>query len=562
MEQDPKARRPPATETGGEPVAPAPTPDPFQRLTLFSYTVEGNAPLYRAVMRLFLEAKERYRIQFRPDQVVAELRRGDLRGELAEGSLERTTVDRATVERALDQLVAWGNLRRSHDTGRVATLEDFRRRHFLYQLTPAGEAAERALGEVIRALETSGSLQRVMLGAILRNLDEVLRQLGSDAPEPERLYEALFNVSEQFKALTENASTFLARLHEAIDQGEVHVEAFRLYKQAVLEYLDSFLDGLKEIAPRIRRRIEEVEARGVDGMVALAARAEEAPEPLGIAGPEEELRNRWRGMSAWFVGEAGGAPTLERLREAARSAIHRILRVLERLHEKRFRRASRAADLVRLAEAFEWLESSPAGVAAEGEGEEAGDGRREEVAHRLFQAAFGLFGARHLGELHEDPDLAPAGESWWRAPPVPVAAALRETGRNASGGRPARIADHSEAKRFLAERHRRERQTRALALTRFADRGPLDLARLSELSMEELRLLLELLDRLLSTGAGPEGVREARSRDGRLQLRLDPPLEPGAEARVASPAGHLTMPAWTLTVRDLTAGRSAREAAG
>lgn len=539
MEHDSKAGRPKPTETGvaSKPTSPTPAPDPYQRLTLFSYTVEANAPLYRAVMRLFLEAKARYRIQFRPDEVAVELRRSGFDTELPDGGLDR----------ALDQLVEWGNLRRSHDSGRVATLEDFRRRHFLYQLTPAGEAAERALGEVIRALETSGSLQRVMLGAILRNLDEVLRQLDAEAPEPERLYEALFNISEQFKALTENASTFLARLHEAIDQGEVHVEAFRLYKQAVIEYLDSFLDELKEIAPRIRHRVEKVAKRGVDDMVALAARAEEAPEPLGIAGPEEELRSQWRGMTAWFVGDGGEAPTVERLREAARSAIHRILRVLERLHEKRFRRASRSADLIRLAEAFEWIEGSPGG---------------EAQAHRLFQAAFGLFSARHLGELHEDPEIAPPGESWWQAPPVPVAEALRETGRNASAGRAARIADHSQAKRFLAERHRRERQARARALVRFADRGPLALAELPPLSMDELRLLLGFLDRLLSTGAGPDGVHEARSRDGRLLLRLDPPLEPTAQARIESPAGWLTMPAWTLTVDDLASGRTAREAAG
>src|SRR5262245_7122220 len=143
--------------------------DPGGRLTLFSYTVESLAPLYRAVMRLFLEAKGRYRIQLRPDDVAAEIRRSGLLAELPEGS----------VDRALDQLVDWGNLRRSHDTGRVATLEDFRRRHFVYQLTAAGEAAERSVGEVLAALERSGSLQRVMLGTILRNLVDIRGELES-----------------------------------------------------------------------------------------------------------------------------------------------------------------------------------------------------------------------------------------------------------------------------------------------------------------------------------------------------------------------------------------------
>jgi len=38
------------------------------RLPIFSYTVEPLAPLYRAVLRLFLDAKGRYRIQFRPEE--------------------------------------------------------------------------------------------------------------------------------------------------------------------------------------------------------------------------------------------------------------------------------------------------------------------------------------------------------------------------------------------------------------------------------------------------------------------------------------------------------------
>jgi len=519
-----------------ETAAPTGAPDPYRRLTLFSYTVESNAPLYRAVMRLFLEAKARYRIQFRPDEVAAELRRAGFELELPEGGLER----------ALDQLVEWGNLRRSHDTGRVTTLEDFRRRHFLYQLTAAGEAAERAVGEVVTALETSGSLQRVMLGAILRNLDHLVRQLDRDAPQPERLFEALFNIAEQFKALTENASTFLARLHEAIDRGEVHVEAFRIYKQAVLEYLDKFLDELKEIAPRIRQRIRQVEGRGVDRMIELAASAEETPEPLGMADPAEMLRRRWQGVTAWFVGAGAEAPTVDKLRAAARGAIHRILLVLERLHEKRFRRVSRAADLVRLATSFERLAATPDG---------------EPRAHRLFQATFGLFGARHLGELHEDPEVAPAGASWWEAPPVPVARSLRETGRMTSPGRAARIVDHSQAKRFLAERHRRERQARAQALTCFADRGPLSLAELPRLGPDEFRLLLELLDRLFSIRPEADGAREARSHDGRLVLRLEPPAAPDQLARVETSAGTLTLPAGTLTVDDLTAGGAASQEA-
>jgi len=509
-------------------VSTARTADTGGRLTLFSYTVESLAPLYRAVMRLFLEAKGRYRIQLRPDEVAAELRRASLLGDLPEGS----------VDRALDQLVDWGNLRRSHDTGRVATLEDFRRRHFIYQLTAAGEAAERAVGEVLAALERSGSLQRVMLGTILRNLLEIRGELESGEPKPERLFELLFNVTEQFRALTENASTFLARLHEAIDQGEVRTETFLIYKQAVLEYLEQFLGELSEISPRITREVQEIEAAGSERLVTLAARADAAPTPLGLQDPAEGLRRKWRGIAAWFVGDGRERATVEHLRSAARGAINRILLVLERLHEKRFRRFSRAADLLRLAGWFDGLDREPGGG---------------ERAHRLFQALFGLFGARHLGGLEEDPDLVRPGMSWWEAPPVPIAPVLRNTGRGNFTGRAAQIVDHSRVKQLLAERHRRDWEAQAAALARFAGRGPLALAGLPPLSPDEFALLLSLLDQLLAAPPAPDGRRATRSRDGRLRLALGP-AAPGALARIETAAGRLVLPAFTLEVE--TAGET------
>ena len=85
---------------------PPPSPPDYDRLRVFSYAVEINAPTYRAI----------------------------------EG--QGLTIPETGLEPALDQLVEWGNLLRAHDTRLVATLSDFYRRHYVYRITPAGEAAE------------------------------------------------------------------------------------------------------------------------------------------------------------------------------------------------------------------------------------------------------------------------------------------------------------------------------------------------------------------------------------------------------------------------------------
>lgn len=519
-------------------------PEPYRsggRLTLFSFTTESLSPVYRAVMEIFYAAKERYQIQLRPEAVEGELRRLGFAGPLA-------------VERALDQLVEWGNLARSHDTERVRTLADFRRRHFVYRLTPAGEASMRAVEAVLEALASSGSLQRVMLGAILRTLGELGDELAAPEPRGDHLYERLVTADGHFRTLTENASTFMARLHEAIETSEVRTEAFLLYKQRVIEYLEEFVSELAEQAPRIAEQVRRVEAAGVEPLVELAAGAARAPsleegDGDGDDGAEDvgaaTLRRRWRGIAAWFVPHAGEPPTSDRLRRAALAAVRRILLVLERLHEKRFRRVNRTADLLHLAAAFDAMEPTEA-----------------DEAHRLFQTAFALYGARHLGGLEEDldPEYDPEVEtatprvapevSWWQAAPVPVPPALRDLGRRAPPGRTGGVVDHSKVKRLLAERDRRRRLAKRRALARFLDRGPLPLAGLPPLEDDELRLLLSFLDRLLST-APRNGVRRARSGDGRLELWLSEPAA-GELATLVTPSGRLTLPAWELEVAEVT----------
>jgi uncharacterized protein (TIGR02677 family) len=177
----------------------------------------------------------------------------------------------------------------------------------------------------------------------------------------------------------------------------------------------------------------------------------------------------------------------------------------------------------------------------------------------LFQSAFGLFGARHLSGLHEDADAVAPGASWWEAPPVPVPPALRATGRNTATGRVGRVVEHAAVKRLLEDRHRRERQARAAALSRFADRGPVALADLPVLTADELAALLGLLARLLAVPCSG-GVRETRSADGLLLLRLREPAG-GERTVVEAETGRLTLPSFVLEVEDAVGISTVRAAA-
>jgi uncharacterized protein (TIGR02677 family) len=95
-------------------------PQPFTHLGV------PNADLYRSLLRTFARARERFIVHLRPEDVAVEL---------------RIDADERLTE-ALEQLVAWGNLRADADTSRVSSVEDFYRERSLYQLTGPGQAAE------------------------------------------------------------------------------------------------------------------------------------------------------------------------------------------------------------------------------------------------------------------------------------------------------------------------------------------------------------------------------------------------------------------------------------
>lgn len=84
----------------------------------------------------------------------------------------------------------------------MSTLADFRRRRFVYRITPAGEAAEAAVAAVVEAMHATGSLQKVMLGAITRGLGRLVAEMGRPDPDAAVAFENLFNVTSQFEALT------------------------------------------------------------------------------------------------------------------------------------------------------------------------------------------------------------------------------------------------------------------------------------------------------------------------------------------------------------------------
>ena len=129
---------------------------------LFRHVSAEKAALYRCIMDVFAAAKRQYRLQLRPDEV------------LAQGGWPDEPPRIEDINAALTQLTAWGNLESQPDTARVSSLSDFYRARFLYRLSRGGEAVEAALAVFVQTLQRRAELQTIALEDIASRLQALL----------------------------------------------------------------------------------------------------------------------------------------------------------------------------------------------------------------------------------------------------------------------------------------------------------------------------------------------------------------------------------------------------
>lgn len=497
----------------------------------FAHLTAPNVDLYRAVMGEFVRAKRRFVVHLRPEDVHEEL-----------------DADLGAVTDALGKLKDWGNLRADPDTSRVTTVEDFHRVRFLYQLTSEGEAAEQALQAFDEALGRRSALQAVALTDIVTQLRALLELARQQEPDPAKVHLLLHGLVGRFSDLADNAQAFMGSLQRSIDLHDVDVDAFRAYKDQLIDYLERFIKDLVTTGAEIAGLVAEIDATGAERLLAMAAgREAEDAAPGTDQDAEVEFergfalwRERWLGLRQWFVSEPQHPSQAKLLRARARAAIPALLQVVSALNERRAGRSDRSADFRTLAR---WFAQAP----------------DEDTMHRLWRAAFGLSSARHLtvdADTLQERDEQPVAPStpWYDAPPLLISPQLRKTGSYERRGKPNKIVVRTEERRILAERAARQAEETELARKRLLTHRPTRLSEVGTLDPAEFRLFLGLLGDALSARGPRQTHVSTTTSDGTLEIRLTA-LDEGV-AEIHTPDGTFHGPDHVIEIIDLTAAES------
>lgn len=483
---------------------------------LFRHVSADKADFYRCIMDVFAAAKRQYRLQLRPDEV------------LAEGAWPGIPPRIEEVNAALAQLTEWGNLESQPDTARVASLVDFYRARLLYRLSHGGEAAEAGLAVFFHTMHRRAELQTVALEDITSRL-QALRKLideasGAEGIDVAKTHEVLRDLVRVFEDLAENAQAFMAGVARSIELQQSEATAVIAYKRRLIDYLERFMGDLVRRSDAIANLIQILSSRVNPIFLQIAAREAKDAAPGSEQDRQDEQmrrwqgwRERWTGLRGWFLSDGAESPQAELLRARARAAIPQLLGAIATINERRSGRSDRSADFRTLAQWFAACET-------------------DSQAHRMGRAAFALHPARHFSLNLQAEESLPATTPWADAPPLQINPRLREYGEAAPRGPLPRVRDRSEERALMAAQVSEESRQVEEARQRLANGRPIRLAELGELDPHAFALFLNLLGEALAEQHSPDHAVERQTGDGLLRIRMEP-LELGSQAHIVTPAG-------------------------
>lgn len=500
-------------------------PTGIARTRAFAYLDSEKAATYRAVMAVFRNAKSRFLLYLRPAEIHAALRDHD------------HTLTDAELVSVLESLAAWGNVDCHTDTSDVATVEEFLRPRFLYQLTKQGEAAAAAVEHFERLLDQHAELKAAALADIRRELAALALVCCDPDPDRAKVNTALREICTRFEELTSHAQAFIASLQRTIDLQGADLKAFVAYKERLIGYLERFIGELTYSTSDIAQTLAVIERSGVERLLGIASERDLADAVTVTAADRsaavEAWRSRWNGLRAWFVTSDQHPSQAEVLRRRAREAIPALLSALAAINDRSVMRSDRTSDLRTLAR---WFAQAPS----------------EADAHRLWRAAFCLSPSRHLSidpESLDAYDQAPVSPhtSWYDAPPLQLSPRLRSGGRFVRRGPPAPAVDRTEEKKLLAAVAAEEARQIAQARRRLTSTGATRLSELGVLDPPEFHLFLDLLGEALAAITNRDQAVEVLSSDGTVRVSLGPPTGSNP-ATIRTTEGALVGPDYTIAI--------------
>lgn len=489
----------------------------FNSVSEVTYLTTGSTWRYRAILRYFYLQHEQLRYYLFPEEVLEYLKESPHFADYNEELLQQD----------LTQLVNWKNLIPRQDTGKVYSIEDFKKKRFRYQCTPYTVEIERMVQRLEQMGQSfGGSLEKTLFIRILEALTKLTPQADEEIDyrinklSNEELYMVWEDLQGNFKSLTENAADYLAYLQSEKIEEMMMTEAFLVYKDALTEYLRNFMTVLQRTSFRIEAILECTPTELMQQISSrLADHDQNIPRLEEQPAKEQLVQNyllQWKGFKSWFLGYEGRESDLIFLQNATTETIRRITRFAQRLGERYHNFKSRRRDYLHLAE---WFHKC----------------RDLSEAHKLSACVFGVFNSRHLYAGVKETENIYA-EIWDENPTEltlrPRVRTYREKTKTGA------VESHQKEKQRLLEQYLREKEAEQRLVDQIIQGNRISLAELPQVDTYIRKTLLNWIGKCMTN---PRLI--GKTENGH-QIRLT--LVDDQEIILSSPDGDLCMPNYVI----------------
>ncbi|GEN34653.1 TIGR02677 family protein [Aneurinibacillus danicus] len=481
---------------------------PFKRVTEATYLSTEKSDKYRAILRFFYIQHERLREFLFPEEVFAHLKEFSF---FANYDLDELHTD-------LSSLVKWGNLHAQQESGKVKTVDEFKKRRFRYQITPYTVEFERMLIQFEQDSDTfGGSLEKTQFERIYQTLKRIQ---GSINDMPEVCAQHWDDLLTYFKKITQNTSDYFAYLRSEDASEQIKSEAFLLYKDQFTLYLREFIIALQRTVAGIQDVMVSLSREDMRAFFQKVARHEEKVfrfERIGLETDHiAEMEATWMNVKAWFLGDEAGESQYENVQQQTNDAIRRITRIVQRLGERSQLQRSRKEDYLHLAQWFLRLPSI-------------------EEAHKLASVAFGVTHTKHIYSDHIPTDDIYT-DVWEEAPMaherVPKIREYREKTKATA------LEDHRELKEKAKKEHLERRLYERQVIQAYRSG--------SEIVLEELPVVEPFVRKLFLSWIGKAMARADHTIKTEYGDHIRVQLDRTRTITLRSKDGEMKMPAVTF----------------
>ena len=286
------------------------------------------------------------------------------------------TIDQCNLD--LKALVEWGNLIAMQDVSNVSTIEEFKNRKYIYQLSEYSVEIERLVIRLENLFIEGASLEPSLFERLRLEIEKIDKILNMSDKDVGTWWNDLNN---DFKRLNHNYQDYIKTFYGLKAEEFMKSSQFIAYKSELIQYLRDFIKELQKNSSKIEQILLTLKEEDEKKILEKVYNYEKNIPRLEYIPTEEEIRNKnegkWLNFKSWFLGSKNRTSESIKLLEITDEIIRKITRYASQISEDRGNSFNRKEEYKKICELFCKCETF-------------------EEANKLSSLVFGISNTKHI----------------------------------------------------------------------------------------------------------------------------------------------------------------------